>query len=134
MIAGHPWCWACSTCQRSPTCTSVRLRPFLRAAGLRARWQSRPGEGRRLRPRAIAASGALAPGPSYGITAAKLEVGRVEGAGIPAFLTAGMNSSDQAPGELPGRHPSVRGNPGVLRCVLGFESGFSCSHRSTALH
>jgi hypothetical protein len=50
----------------------------------------------------------MARGSGCGIAAAEIEVGRVEGAGIQAFLTTGMDSLDQTVRELLGAHPYVR--------------------------
>jgi len=70
----------------------------------------------------------MAPGSRPRIAAAKVEVGRIEGAGEPAFLPAGMDSVNQFPGELAGRHPHTGEYPGVFRSVLRLEPRFSYIH------
>ena len=71
--------------------------------------------------------------PRLGIATAELEVGWVEGAGVQAFSSAGMNPSDEALRELLGRHPHVRGNSRVFGCKFGSESSFPFCHSFAAL-
>src|SRR5829696_7963985 len=62
------------------------------------------------------------------ITAAKFEVSGIEGASVPAFFPARMDSINQFSGELVGGHPHTGADSGVFRCILGLQPCFPYIH------
>ena len=69
----------------------------------------------------IGAAGTAGTRPRADVAAAKLEVGGIEGAGVPTRFAAGVNPVDQLPGKLRGGHPDIRDNGRILVRKFGLQ-------------
>src|SRR5215208_2233257 len=98
--------------------------------------------GERLRGRWLHERGSLFPGlrqvrfPSAGAAtpglfqaSAEFEVGRVEGAGVPALAPPAVGPFDQLLGQLGGGDPDAGNETGILIGVLGLEPCLPYAHR-----
>jgi hypothetical protein len=83
-----------------------------------------------LRP--ISRSRACAATPRLLQSSPELEVGRVEGAGVPALAPAAVGPFDQPLGQLGRGDPDVGSEAGVLIGVLGLQPRLPYAHRGPA--